>query len=158
MTRAATADDQCLDQLIEEATVDAHDESEQAVGFYSVIEENVAFPFRTEVLGMEVSVTGVDISEDDRHLQKGAANAAYRSCRLAVAIDAARWGRMDRRVSALVTKRWLMAVPVEIAGRGNRRTHPSCLKIPSECRPGVAHRLRITTCAAFDRIAEAHAS
>ncbi len=66
MTRAATADDQCLDQLIEEATVDAHDESEQAVGFYSVIEENVAFPFRTEVLGMEVSVTGVDISEDDR--------------------------------------------------------------------------------------------
>ena len=35
-----------------------------------------------------------------------------------------------------------MAVPVEIAGRGNRRTHPSCLKIPSECRPGVAPHLR----------------
>ena len=32
MTRAATAADQRLDQVIEEATVDAHDESEQAVG------------------------------------------------------------------------------------------------------------------------------
>ncbi len=66
MTRATTATDQRLDQLIEEATVDAHDVSEQAVGFYSVIEDGVTFPFRTEVLGVEVSVTGVDMTDDDR--------------------------------------------------------------------------------------------
>ena len=66
MTRAATAADRRLDELIEEATVDAHDESEQAVGFHAVIEENVAFPFRTEVLGIELSVTGVDMRDDDR--------------------------------------------------------------------------------------------
>lgn len=39
-----------LDRLIEEATVDAYDESEQATGFFNMIEENFALPFSTIVL------------------------------------------------------------------------------------------------------------
>jgi len=46
----------CLDQLIDDATVDAYDESEQAVGFFTMIAEHVAFPFTTQVLGQEVTV------------------------------------------------------------------------------------------------------
>jgi hypothetical protein len=45
-----------LDQLVEEATVDCYNESEQATGFYTMIEDNLQLPFETEVLGMPVSV------------------------------------------------------------------------------------------------------
>ncbi len=52
--------------LIAEATVDAYNESEQAVGFYTMIEDNLKLPFQTEVLGVEVTVEAVDITEDDQ--------------------------------------------------------------------------------------------
>ena len=55
-----------LRALIEEATVDAYGESEQAVGFYTMIEDNLELPFQTEVLGMEVTVEAVDITGDDQ--------------------------------------------------------------------------------------------
>jgi hypothetical protein len=53
-----------LDQLIEEAIVDAYGESEQTVGFYTMIEESLAVPFRTEMLGVEVTVERVDVTDD----------------------------------------------------------------------------------------------
>jgi hypothetical protein len=37
-----------LDALIEEATVDAYGESEQATGFYTMFEEHLAVPFKTD--------------------------------------------------------------------------------------------------------------
>jgi hypothetical protein len=49
-----------LDTLIEEATVDAYGEDEQIAGFHAVIEEHLAVPFRTAVLGIEVTVTKID--------------------------------------------------------------------------------------------------
>ncbi len=54
-----------LDRLIEQATVDANGESEQRTGFYTMIEEEVAFPFTTAVLGVEVTVKGVDFNSAD---------------------------------------------------------------------------------------------
>jgi hypothetical protein len=55
-----------LDVLIEEATVDAHDESEQATGFNMMLEDQLATPFKTEVLGMEVIVERIDMTNDDQ--------------------------------------------------------------------------------------------
>jgi hypothetical protein len=52
-----------IEELIEDAIVDAYNESEQTVGFICMIEDNVAFPFATVVLGMKVSVTGVDVDK-----------------------------------------------------------------------------------------------
>jgi hypothetical protein len=52
-----------LDALIEEATVDAHDESEQVTGFYTMMEEHLAIPFTTSVLGIDVSVDGIDLND-----------------------------------------------------------------------------------------------
>jgi len=49
--------------MIEEATVDAYGESEQIGGFYTKIEEHLAVPFETTVLGVAVSVRGVDLTE-----------------------------------------------------------------------------------------------
>ncbi len=55
-----------LDELIEEATVDAHDEAEQTAGFYTMLDENLTLPFRTEILGVEVVVERVEMTEDER--------------------------------------------------------------------------------------------
>ncbi|WP_329394500.1 hypothetical protein [Streptomyces melanogenes] len=55
-----------LDALIEQATVDAYGEDEQVTGFFSMIEENLALPFTTTVLGVETNVAGVDLTEDGR--------------------------------------------------------------------------------------------
>jgi hypothetical protein len=55
-----------LDRLIEEAIVDAYGDSEQTVGFYTMLEEHLAVPFVANVLGLEVTVEGVDLADDER--------------------------------------------------------------------------------------------
>jgi hypothetical protein len=55
-----------LDRLIEEATVDAYGESEQRVAFYTMLEENLRVPFRTEVLGVPTIVERLDMTDDDQ--------------------------------------------------------------------------------------------
>jgi hypothetical protein len=53
------------EELVEEATVDAYNESEQASGFFTMMEDNLELPFQTEVLGVPVTVEKVDMTEDD---------------------------------------------------------------------------------------------
>jgi hypothetical protein len=55
-----------LDELIEEATVDCYDEQEQASGFFAVIEDNLGLPFATRILGIDASVTAVEMDNDGR--------------------------------------------------------------------------------------------
>jgi hypothetical protein len=55
-----------LDEMIEEATVDAYGESEQTVGFFSLLEDRLKLPFETEVLGMEVTVERLDMTDDEQ--------------------------------------------------------------------------------------------
>ena len=47
--------------MIEEATVDCYNEDEQVTGLFTMIEDNLALPFETTVLGMAVSVVSVDL-------------------------------------------------------------------------------------------------
>jgi hypothetical protein len=42
--------------MIEEATVDAYDESEQATGWFTMFEEHLELPFDTKVLSTAVTV------------------------------------------------------------------------------------------------------
>ena len=51
------------DALIEEAIVDAYDESEPAMGFYTMLSEHFECRFKTEVLGVEVTVE-LDLADD----------------------------------------------------------------------------------------------
>jgi len=53
------------EELVEEATTDAYGESEQAVGFYTMMENDLAMPFSTQVLGVEVTVEKVDMPDAD---------------------------------------------------------------------------------------------
>src|SRR5258708_1215638 len=52
-----------LNQLIEKATLDAYDESEQVGGFFTMLEDNLVVPFETVVLGVEVNVEQIDLTD-----------------------------------------------------------------------------------------------
>lgn len=55
-----------LDRLIEEAIVDASGESEQMVGFYTMLEDHLTVPFVANVLGVEVTVEAVELTDDEK--------------------------------------------------------------------------------------------
>jgi hypothetical protein len=57
----ATLSKRELDALVEQATVDAYDEHEQLSGFHVMLEEHLAQPFTTTVLGVEVTVKKIDM-------------------------------------------------------------------------------------------------
>lgn len=65
MKKTAKFTGKYLDDLIEEAITDAYNESEQAVGFFTMIEEHLTLPFVTKVLGQDVKVAIVDITQRD---------------------------------------------------------------------------------------------
>ena len=54
-----------LTSLIEEATIDAYGESEQRVGFLTMLEEQLACPFGTAILGIPVRVERVTLNDAD---------------------------------------------------------------------------------------------
>jgi len=57
MAKKADKKDQArLRELIEEATVDCNEESEEHMGLMNMIEENVVCPFKAKVIGEEVEV------------------------------------------------------------------------------------------------------
>ena len=66
MKRTATKSrlsESALSAMIEEATVDAYDESEQATGWFTMLEEHLELPFETTVLGTVVTVSSIDLRD-----------------------------------------------------------------------------------------------
>ena len=55
-----------LEAMIEEATVDAYNDDEQLTGLFTMLEEHLGLPFTTAVLGVEVTVDGIDLTLDGR--------------------------------------------------------------------------------------------
>lgn len=51
-----------LDAMIEEATVDAYNDEEQITGLFTMLDEHLALPFDTEVLGIDVAVAKIDLT------------------------------------------------------------------------------------------------
>ena len=56
-----------LDALVEEALTDCYGDAEEASGLSTAIEEHLELPFQTTVLGVRVTVTRVDLT-DDNHI------------------------------------------------------------------------------------------
>lgn len=52
------------ERMVEEATVDAYGDEEQATGWHCVIDEHLKMPFDTQVLGVSVRVEKIDILDD----------------------------------------------------------------------------------------------
>ena len=57
-----------LKELIEQAILDAYGEEEQVGGFFTMIEEYLALPFRVKVLGVDADVEKVDMTLDGQML------------------------------------------------------------------------------------------
>jgi hypothetical protein len=55
-----------LEEMIEEATVDCYNDSEQITGWFTLIEENLALPFETTILGVQVTVKRIDLTQSDQ--------------------------------------------------------------------------------------------
>jgi hypothetical protein len=55
-----------LDALIAEATVDCYNDSECVTGFYTMLDDNLTVPFQTVVLDVDVTVAGVDLTDDEQ--------------------------------------------------------------------------------------------
>jgi hypothetical protein len=52
--------------MVAEATVDCYNDSECVTGIYTMLEENLETPFDTNVLGVDVTVTRVDLTLDEQ--------------------------------------------------------------------------------------------
>ncbi len=52
-----------LDKLIEEAVVDCYDESEELSGILTMIQDNLALPFKTTLLGVEIVAEKVEMNK-----------------------------------------------------------------------------------------------
>ena len=70
--------------MIERATVDAYGESEQTTGWFTMIDESLAVPFETTVLGMPVTVERVDMNATSRSSPSGSVVATGRRCRSSI--------------------------------------------------------------------------
>lgn len=55
-----------LRALIEEAIVDAYNESEQRTGFYTMLDEHLGVPFDTRLLGSAATVERINMTNDGR--------------------------------------------------------------------------------------------
>ena len=55
-----------LEEMIEQATVDAYTESEQITGWFTMIDENLAVPFETTVLGVPVTAERLDLNRSEQ--------------------------------------------------------------------------------------------
>ncbi|WP_349881011.1 hypothetical protein ABIH81_05000 [Micromonospora sp. HUAS YX12] len=53
-----------LEAMIEEATVDTDDYDDERAGLFNMIEEHLAVPFTTTVLGVEVTVRKIELTVD----------------------------------------------------------------------------------------------
>jgi Calcium binding len=62
----ALAEKQDFDAMVEEATVDAYNESEQITGLFTMIEDNLEVPFNTKVLGATVTVKRLDLDRREQ--------------------------------------------------------------------------------------------
>ena len=65
-TRAWPPAKRQLEVLIAEAIVDAYGESEQCTAIFTMIEDNLALPFETEILGVTATVESVDLNDAEQ--------------------------------------------------------------------------------------------
>jgi hypothetical protein len=75
-----------LDAMVEEATVDCYNEAEQVTGLLTVIEDELTVPFKTRVLGVEVTVERVDLTGRTRSWRSARARSCDRPSRSSICL------------------------------------------------------------------------
>ena len=54
-----------FEAMVEDATVDCYNPSEQATGWFTMIDEHLKVPLQTELLGVSVTVEKVDLNQNE---------------------------------------------------------------------------------------------
>ncbi|MFN7973874.1 MAG: hypothetical protein U0166_16250 [Acidobacteriota bacterium] len=54
-----------LRALLDEALVDSYGDSEQAMALFTMMEEHLAVPFTTRILGVDAEVVGVGMTDEE---------------------------------------------------------------------------------------------
>ena len=62
-SRARDLSESRLEELIAEATIDCNDREEQVSGFFTMLEDHLEVPFETSVLGLDVTVEEIALSD-----------------------------------------------------------------------------------------------
>jgi hypothetical protein len=52
--------------MVAEATVDCYNDCERVTGLYTMLDEHLDVPFQTCVAGVDATVTGIDLSDDEQ--------------------------------------------------------------------------------------------
>lgn len=55
-----------LEEMTDQATIDAYGASEQTTGWFTVIHQSIEVPFETKVLGMQVTVERVELDASEQ--------------------------------------------------------------------------------------------
>ncbi len=55
-----------IDELFEDATVDAYGDAEQRAGFFAKLEDHLQLPFETMILGATARVKKIDLTVSDQ--------------------------------------------------------------------------------------------
>jgi len=77
--RASPLSKNTLNAMIEEATMDACDLSEEASGFFAMLQEHLSVPFETTVLGLPVTVKSIQLNAGGQIVALEPALAAWRT-------------------------------------------------------------------------------
>lgn len=125
-----------LEAMVQEASVDCYNETEQATGLFTMIEDHLDVPFETSVLGVTVTVASMDISVSSGRmnlLDRGSWGTrtipSTRSCAPGSAKVSIRWPS----TSFAPTDCWPITCP---DGQGRRRAdgHRVRIDAPKEAR------------------------
>jgi hypothetical protein len=60
-----------FNEMVEEATVDCYNDSELTTGWFTMIEDHLAIPFETTLLGVTVKVDKIDLTETEQIVVRG---------------------------------------------------------------------------------------
>lgn len=54
-----------FEAMVEEATVDCYNPSEQATGWFTLLDEHLKVPFQTQILGVPATVEKIDLNPNE---------------------------------------------------------------------------------------------
>ena len=119
-----------LDELVEQAIVDAYGDDEQMLGLYTMINNNLVLPFTTTILGVEANVESVDVTDSGivAICARGADRQAIPILDLRLPVPSpagSEWIAAYRRWAGSERPDWASGLMVD--------RHPG----PSEMRPGA---------------------
>ena len=90
-----------LEAMARAATIDCYNESEEITGWFTTIEENLATPFETRVLGAAVTIERIELNEAGQIVAVWAGGIGRRSrCSIFPCLGCGRWDRSGSRRTA----------------------------------------------------------